>query len=661
MNLSDTAHLRNPPPLEMRELRGWLVWRFIQEHGEPKPRKVPFYVRGRARGKQGTPEDRAELVTFEEAQAACTRGNFDGVGFCPMPEWGIAALDFDNCVVDGKVHADVERLVAGTYAELSPSGRGVRAFVRGDLGNRKEHGEPFGFETFSSKGYVTFTGRPLPITGLLECEGAIAPASAEQLAYCEQRFGGRSVDSTPASAVATVGLSAAQIQAALAALDPDCGYDEWLRVGMALHHETGGEGFELWDDWSSRGSKYPGRDLLERKWEGFGRGGQRPTTAHALVRMANEAGAQIEIAQLEAADDFDVIPHQAPRPVPEAAISFVDFASLQHTVPPPRRWVWDQWLPRGSTTVLYGRGGHGKSLLAQQLALCIAKGMPFASAETQPGPVLGLFAEDDADELLRRGAALYGAMGLEAGDAAGRLHLDARAGKFNTLVTFGTNHLAKPTSLMASLREQCRALRPVLIILDNIAQMYAGEENNRHEVTAFCNEVTGLAREFDCAALLLGHLAKSEESEYSGSTAWDAAVRSRLLLARLEDGTTVLRRVKANYSDRDEVLLEWRGGAFAQLPSARDADPETLAAVKPQIVRAMQVLTARKQAASHLKTARNYLVKLMREEMDLHASIRPEFLEAAMRAMLDSGELVPAAELPWKNSSRHAVTGLALP
>ena len=90
----------------------------------------------------------------------------------------------------GRIHPEVQSLVAGTYAELSPSGRGVRAFVRGDLGNRKDaHGTPFGFEVFASKGFVTVTGAALEITKLTESEDIVADASPDVLELCSKRFG----------------------------------------------------------------------------------------------------------------------------------------------------------------------------------------------------------------------------------------------------------------------------------------------------------------------------------------------------------------------------------------------------------------------------------------------------------------------------------------
>ena len=43
-------------------------------------------------------------------------------------------------------------------------------------------------------------------------------------------------------------------------IDPDSGYEDWLHVLMAIHHETGGsdEGLAFADAWSSQGQKYCG-------------------------------------------------------------------------------------------------------------------------------------------------------------------------------------------------------------------------------------------------------------------------------------------------------------------------------------------------------------------------------------------------------------------
>ena len=33
---------------------------------------------------------------------------------------------------------------------------------------------------------------------------------------------------------------------------PYSDYEEWIKIGMALHHATGGAAFDLWDRWARR-------------------------------------------------------------------------------------------------------------------------------------------------------------------------------------------------------------------------------------------------------------------------------------------------------------------------------------------------------------------------------------------------------------------------
>lgn len=55
---------------------------------------------------------------------------------------------------------------------------------------------------------------------------------------------------------------------ALSKIDPDCDYDTWVQIGMALQSEFGDAGFEVWDAWSRRGSKYNEREMAG-KWKSF--------------------------------------------------------------------------------------------------------------------------------------------------------------------------------------------------------------------------------------------------------------------------------------------------------------------------------------------------------------------------------------------------------
>jgi putative DNA primase/helicase len=59
-----------------------------------------------------------------------------------------------------------------------------------------------------------------------------------------------------------------EVEAALSCIPADVGYEDWLKIGMALR-SFGDDGFALWHDWSEQGEKYPGRPEMEKKWASF--------------------------------------------------------------------------------------------------------------------------------------------------------------------------------------------------------------------------------------------------------------------------------------------------------------------------------------------------------------------------------------------------------
>lgn len=65
-------------------------------------------------------------------------------------------------------------------------------------------------------------------------------------------------------------------------------YEDWVAVGMAVHHATGGDGFKLWDDWSQRSDKYS-PDEMGKKWHSFGKSAN-PVTIGTLIHYAQAGG-----------------------------------------------------------------------------------------------------------------------------------------------------------------------------------------------------------------------------------------------------------------------------------------------------------------------------------------------------------------------------------
>lgn len=556
--------LQAPTPLA--SLRGWLLWRFVQRPGETKPRKIPYYASGAKRhGIQGRPEDRAELVTFAEARAACEARGFHGVGFAPMPEWRITALDFDACVDErGRIDPTVEDMVAGTYAELSPSGRGVRAFIRGALGNHKSlaDDQQFGFETFDSKGFVTFTGAVLGICRQFDAVDTLAEANARVRDLVTARFGRQSVEQ--ASPAEPLGVRPELLDEALDALDPDMGYSDWLRVGMALHHETRGEGFAVWDAWSARSSRYPSPEVLAQHWESFGRQKGAQVTVRSLVHMANASGAHLSLQEALDASAFDDLTVGEP-PAAVAGLRFPFVPVGEFVAAAPMRYWIKGVVPQAPLVVVYGETGSGKTFAVLDLVLAVARGVDWRERRTRQGRVAYIAAEG-AGGLRKRLQAYADFHGVDTAS----LQLVMLAAAPNFLIA-------------AEVADVIRGVQAAggadLIVVDTLAQVTPGGNENAGEdmgrALAHCRQLNART---GATVVLVHHAGKDSSRGARGWSGLKAAADAEVEVVR--DGDLRMLRLTKAKDDIDGSQWGFRLNQIA-VGTDEDGDPITSCVVEP--------------------------------------------------------------------------------
>lgn len=133
----------------------------------------------------------------------------------------------------------------------------------------------------------------------------VQPYSWQQITNVIKPLPKKQVDKAAMQALQGRGIeNPLQLSSALAAIDADCEYLDWIKVGMALHHATGGSGeaFALWDDWSATGNSYrPGE--TEIKWESFGNYKSTPVMLGTIFFFAREAGWDWEEEKLSLIND----------------------------------------------------------------------------------------------------------------------------------------------------------------------------------------------------------------------------------------------------------------------------------------------------------------------------------------------------------------------
>lgn len=565
IDITSVAAIRCPPAL--RDLQAWLIWRF-EPNDNPggKPRKVPYYVDGaRRQGQQGTREDQARLTTFDMAKAAAARRRFDGVGLALLPEHGIVAMDFDACVEGGKVHPEVLATLGDTYAELSPSGTGVRALFKGNLGDRKSHKKgdlPFGVETFSTKGYVTFTGHVLDITSILGNEDTVAPVNAETIDLVQRRFkrelerdafgGEQNAD--------VVGLTPSQIQRALEALPKDLDYDTWVQTGMALHHEFGGsaEGFEVWDTWSQGSPKYTTREYGMDRWRSFGQNQGVHVTARSLVHLANEHGAGIDLNAPASAEDFEDVSGASATPAkPAKPPRFQVLRPDEFASRPRPSWIVKHLLPQAGLCVLYGESGAGKSFVTLDIAASIARGLPWRGKRTRQGRVVYICAE--------------GAGGFRNRLEAYALHHGISLAEVGVEVIAGQPNLLQKDDALDIARAIGKA---DVVIVDTLAQtMAGGNENAGEDVGKVLAHCAGIHRATGALVILVHHSGKDVTRGSRGWSGIKAAADAELEVIRTPSGVRQLRTSKMK--DGDDNLAWGFGLETVVLGTDEDGDQIT--------------------------------------------------------------------------------------
>lgn len=303
-------HYFNPPsacigevvPAELKEQSIWLLWREEADEGKDKPKKVAYWANGRKRfGEQGRPEDVANLVTFDKALAAYNAAphRYAGIGVALLCGMGIGALDLDNCIdAGGKPVRDLDvrrilRACNDCYIERSPSGRGLRV-----LGSTEEFPQitATGLEGYSEGRFVTVTGEVLMNAGAWES----IDAGVAAMGLAVQAKGGRS--GIPAKNAGATGVNLSthgpdpetpenveRVRDALAVLDPDILYPEWVAVLMAIRSTEWACAEDLARTWSEVGEKYTDASF-DKAWDSIEPEGG--ITLGTLFGMAKAAGWQ---------------------------------------------------------------------------------------------------------------------------------------------------------------------------------------------------------------------------------------------------------------------------------------------------------------------------------------------------------------------------------
>jgi RecA-family ATPase len=269
--------------------------------------------------------------------------------------------------------------------------------------------------------------------------------------------------------------------------------------------------------------------------------------------------------------------------------------------PPPRDWVCAGLaIGAGRVISFIGNGGFGKTTIAAQIAVCTAASHELYGMPVNGGTVLGVFCEDEQEEIERRTRSLCEAEGIDLA-ALDNLYLLSRDGQDNVLCTFDRDQIVL-TDFYRQLDATVATLKPRLTIIDTAADVFAGDFMSTPHVRQFIKvALGGLCVRHETAVLLLAHPSATAMASGDGggfSTAWNNSVRSRLYLRRpkSDDAEAIAdRRIleikKSNYGPTGATIpLVYDSGRFILDPEPIEENAKAVRIARTDTRFAMSVM-----------------------------------------------------------------------
>ena len=200
-------------------------------------------------------------------------------------------------------------------------------------------------------------------------------------------------------------------------------------------------------------------------------------------------------------------------------MSIYDYITFTDIITSKTDWLWYPYIPKGKVTIIMGDSGEGKTTLALNIAASVSNGKPFWGGEDRvPADVIYQTAEDGLSDTIKPR--------LEAANAdCSRIHT--------------INELDRGFELTDErLPDVIQELGAELVIIDPI-QAFLGPKvdmNRANEIRPYMSYLAGIANQYNCAVVLIGHLNKNTGAKAAyraiGSIDITAAARSVLIVAK---------------------------------------------------------------------------------------------------------------------------------
>ena len=326
---------------------------------------------------------------------------------------------------------------------------------------------------------------------------------------------------------------ASELEALLKQHDPDCDYETWIMFGMALHHELGDAGFAVWEAWSAEGDKFKDTDDLEQHWQSFG-DSANPVTIGSILAMTpaspdefTDLGPVVDGERDTRGVVYTDPWSEATQKKAEETAERFRFLSLDEMHGRPRpTWLIKDVLPQAAIGTIYGQPAAGKTFVAIDICMALARGHNWRGHDTGQGGALYVAAEDDSGVGLRL-------------DAYVQQHGLDRATLPIKVLPDAPNVLDKEqrAALRLTTIAAAKEVDAKVIVIDTLASVTPGaDENAATDMSLLVDYCKTLHRDTGALVLLVHHEGKSSGKGPRGWSGLHGAFEVELYVADVGSG-----------------------------------------------------------------------------------------------------------------------------
>lgn len=521
-------------PEALRGRNQWVIWKYEARKEGEKPTKVPYQSRWPQR--KASSKGPGTWSDVETALKNAAKYGFDGIGYVFSSDDPFAGIDFDNILnADGSVAPWARPWLAEltTYAEVSPSGKGIKAIVQGKLpGNGVNAGQ---LELYDSGRYFAITGQkiegaplePQPVNGALEKlyshARALQEQQAHQLEYARREAYAQGALKNEVERVRTA---------------PDGQRNTVLN--KAAFSLAGFVASGLLDE----------QEVAEALADAASIAGLGAQEIRGTLRSGMKAGLERPRSVPEKKKGLNTSTGEISDGSTDWWAQGITLADLQVKSFPPLRWIIEDICPEGVTLVA-AKPKSKKSWIALGLALSVALNRPaLGKLAVDPGRVLFLDLEGNERRIQGRARAILGNASQPWPE---NFHVFTEWTKGDECIS----RLEQWFQVFPDTR---------VVVIDLLAEIRPpmDPKGDRYqydrELLVLLNK---LAERYGVAIIVIHHTRKAKGDdvfdEVSGTLGINGAVSTLWILSRAQDGHVVLSMTGRDLVHDEPLALRWDG------------------------------------------------------------------------------------------------------